>query len=63
MGKINPYAPKTTHCGNLRICNVTQILREIKLDNLESAILTIMEGLNFDLINFFHFFRAEVYQN
>ena len=46
--------------------SATQILREIKFwdsRSAESAILTHLEALNFDIHEFLHFFKAEIYQN
>ena len=44
---------------------ITQILREIKFGDLRStkfAILTHLQALNFDVMNFLHFLKAEIYQ-
>ena len=44
---------------------ITQILRKIKFGDsrsAKSAIFTHLEALNFDFYEFFHFFKAEIYQ-
>ena len=44
---------------------ITKILREIDVwDSIsaESAVLTHFEPLKFDFYEFFHFFKAEMYQ-
>ena len=45
--------------------SITQILREIKFGDSrssKSAIYTHLEALNFDLYEFLHFLKAEIYQ-
>ena len=45
--------------------SITQILREINFGDsrsAKSAILTHLEGLNFDFYAFLHFLRAEIHQ-
>ena len=46
--------------------SITQILREITFGDsrsAKSAILTHLEALNFDLYEFLHFLKTEMYQN
>ena len=45
--------------------SITQISREINFwdsGSAKSAILTQLEALNFDLYEFLHFLKAEIYQ-
>ena len=45
--------------------SVTQLLREIKVGTstiTKSAILKVVEALNFDFYRFLHFLKAETYQ-
>ena len=45
--------------------SITQILREINVEDFSSAklaILTHLEPLNFDFYRFLHFLKADIYQ-
>ena len=45
--------------------SITHILREIKFGDSESAksaISTLSEALNFDIYEFLHFLKSEIYQ-
>ena len=46
--------------------SITQLLREIKLDDFKcpkTAILTHLEALNLDFNDVFHFLKSEIHEN
>ena len=52
----------TNFTKNLKIFWGTEIQSANAADSAKSAILTHLEGLNFDFYEFLHFSKAEIYQ-
>ena len=62
---VTSFENTITQCGNFIIFPLTQILREINFGNstsAKSAFLAHLVALNYDLNEFLHFLKAEIYQ-